>query len=39
MGGTGPFAAEVLRALGDRWLAASLGVCGYGVCREADPQR
>lgn len=24
---------------GDRWLATSLGGCGYKVCREADPRR
>lgn len=23
---------------GDRWLATSLGGCGYKVCREADPR-
>lgn len=34
-GGRVPLLCRGSAGPGDRWLAASLGVCGYEVCREA----
>lgn len=37
-GGRAPLHCRGSAGPGDRWLAASLGVCGYEVCREAALQ-